>query len=69
MITIWNDEVSIGLQFTEGEVMQLYDSDVVMKDYSILQTEVGIKRLSAIEKELMEYASEKYPYEFASLKE
>jgi hypothetical protein len=67
-VTIWDDENGIGLRFTIGNGMQFYNSDIVLKDNTILQTEKGIERVGIVEMELTEYASARYPKDFETLK-
>lgn len=69
-ITIWDDEKRVGLKFTEGERLQAYTAELIVDEPErFCQTEEGIKTLSDISDELTEYATKKYPKEFAPLKD
>ena len=62
---IWNDEGTVGLQFTEGKSMQLYDKSV-LTDFDKLEK----KGIDWIEKEIQgleEFAKDTYPMEFAEM--
>lgn len=67
-ITIWDDKEGIGLQFKEGENLQRYSSSLVLKDFSILETESGIEHVKVISRLLNEYAAKIFPFEFRPLK-
>lgn len=65
-ITIWNEEKGVGLRFIEGEPLQEYTSDLIMKDPTeFTQTDDGLITLTRIRKNLVKYASGKYPKEFS----
>lgn len=66
---IWNDDETVGLQFEEGKTMQLYDKSVVVESYDLPQFQ-GEKGLTLLEKEIEElvsYAMQQYPMEFAEM--
>lgn len=65
-IIVWNDDKNVGIKFQEGETMQLYTHEVIT-DFERLDSEEGITRLNAIVEELVVFASEKYPKEFAEI--
>lgn len=67
-ITIWDDTEGIGLQFKEGETLQRYKGSIVLKDFSILETENGVEHVSIISRQLNKFAAELYPFEFKPLK-
>ena len=67
--TIWNECETVGLQFQEGETMQLYTKSVVVKscDLPQFQGEEGLKRLENEIQSLESYAKLQYPMEFAEM--
>lgn len=66
-VTIWNDTDGIGLQFTVGDILQRYNSSIVVKGYS-LSTEAAVKHLNEVQEQLTEYAATLYPKEFKKMK-
>lgn len=66
-VTIWNDTDGIGLQFTVGDILQRYNSSIVVKGYS-LSTEAAVKHLNEVQEQLTEYAATLYPKEFTKMK-
>lgn len=69
LITLWDDQEGIGLQFKEGESLQRYTSEIVIKDTAILSTEDGIAHLSKVQEALTAFAEAQYPKEFTPLKD
>ena len=66
-VTIWNDTDGIGLQFTVGDILQRYNSSIVVKGYS-LSTKAAVKHLNEVQEQLTEYAATLYPKEFTKMK-
>lgn len=68
-ITLWDDTEGVGLQFKEGEPLQEYESNLVLRDFSILETEAGVAHLSEVSNRLHKEAAKRYPIEFQPLKD
>ena len=68
-VVIWDDEEGIGLRFQEGDSMQRYTSEVIIKNPELLSTEDGYIRVNDVSEELRKYAETIYPKEFAPIKE
>lgn len=64
VITLWDDGSGIGLRFQEGESLQRYTAQVVLKD-----TEKGVEEIERVSNLLTEEAATLYPYEFAPLQD
>lgn len=60
-LIIWHNYFGVGLSFTRGEPLQRYLIELVIKDWSILQTP---ELLNEISDELIKYAEKRYPMEF-----
>lgn len=69
LVTLWDEAEGIGLQFEEGETFAGLTASVVIRDWSILETEDGVKQVSEVSNELREYARANYPNEFKELKQ
>lgn len=67
-ITLWNDDEGIGLQFKKGERLQRYQSSLIVKDPSLMETGGGIVHLNEVGAALTLYAIENYPEEFKEIK-
>lgn len=69
-VIIWDCENGVGIQFKEGERLQLYCHSLVIKEpENYCRDEGKLKLLSDIDERLTEYAAERYPKEFAPLNE
>lgn len=77
-VTIWYDHANettgencpcVGLRFTQGDTLQRYTSEIVLTDLGLFYTNLwGAEWLSGISNALTDYAAERYPKEFAPLK-
>lgn len=67
LITLWDTETGIGLQFHKGDNLSRYTSSIVIRDPSILETEEGVAKVSEVSSSLMEQAEAIYPLEFKPL--
>jgi len=72
-ITLWTDvpefKCKVGIQFTEGEYMQLYVHSRVTTDNAIYCSIGGLQITDAICKKLVKYASKHWPEEFKPIKD
>lgn len=66
-VTLWDEESGVGLQFTEGESLQRYNSAIVLADPDKATTEAGVEEISRISELLTDEAAALYPMEFAPL--
>lgn len=66
-LTIWDDAEGVGLQFTEGEDMQAYTYEVIIKNVGMLSTKKGITRAADALRVLRAFAEVHYPNEFAPI--
>lgn len=66
-VTLWDEESGVGLQFTEGETLQRYNSTIVLADPDKTTTEAGVEEVSRISQLLTDEAAALYPKEFAPL--
>lgn len=64
-ITIWDETAGVGLRFTQGETLQRYTSELIIRDWAILQHPATLSEISAA---LTDYAAERYPMEFKPIK-
>ena len=68
LITIVNVAENIGLQFNIKDKLARYNASAVIADFSILETETGVKHLNEIQEQLINFATEQYPENFQHLK-
>lgn len=68
-VILWDEESGVGLQFTEGETLQLYTATIVLADPAKMETEVGVKEVSRISQLLTDEAAALYPKEFAPMQD
>lgn len=68
LITIFNVAENMGLQFDINDKLARYNASAVIADFSILETETGVKRFNEIQEQLKEFATEQYPENFQYLK-
>lgn len=68
VITIWDDNEGIGIRFKEGEMLQLYEAEIILMDLKLAETEEGSDLIIATTNKLKKYAIGKYPKEFRPLK-
>lgn len=65
LVTVWNDEEGIGLRFHQGQALQRYLSDIVIKE----GTSPTVETLSKVGEELTDYAASLYPTEFKEIQQ
>lgn len=68
LITLWDVAENIGLQFDVNDKLVRYTASAVIADFSILETETGVKHLAEIQGQLKEFAAQQYPENFQHLK-
>lgn len=66
-VTVWDDARGVGLRFIEGDTLQRYTSELILKDTEEWE-EVDADTLTAISNTLTDYAAERYPKEFEPIK-
>lgn len=68
LITIWDDAKGIGLQFKQGEPLQLYTCSILIAVQKNLDTPNRFEEVQRIADKLIAYATENYPNEFEEIK-
>lgn len=68
LITLWDVAENMGLQFDVNDKLARYNASAVIADFSILETETGVKHLAEIQEQLRKYAAQQYPENFQHLK-
>lgn len=64
-ITVWDDTAGVGLCFTQGDTLQRYTSELIIRDWAILQHPDTLSEISAA---LTGYTAERFPMEFEPIK-
>lgn len=67
-VTVWDDTEGVGLRFTQGETLQRYTTQLIINDANRTATGEGLERLNEISNALTDYAAERFPYEFDTIK-
>lgn len=69
-ITVWDDGAGVGLRFTQGATLQRYTSELMIKEGGKVATSgLDVDALSVLSNALTGYAAERFPMEFAPIKQ
>lgn len=69
LITLWDDNERVGIQFKQGEILQRYTLNVMVIDTPKLSTLEGINAMNKATEALITYAEKHYPHEFQHIAE
>ena len=67
-VTVWDEAAGIGLRFYEGETMQRYTCAIVLAQWKELRPR-DLERINSVSDKIIEYCTERWPHEFAPLKD
>jgi hypothetical protein len=63
-VTVWDDTEGVGLRFIEGETLQRYTHEIVLRSVDL----PDLEHLNRITAALEDWAAARYPKEFAPIK-